>query len=130
MSLILAIDDELHMLELLDAILSYEGHTLLRASDGKQALELLHEEVDLVITDLIMPNKEGLETIAEIRRRGFATPVIAMTGGGLIGPAEYLATARFVGANQTLLKPFSRSDVLAAVRALLPHEPLSSAMSG
>ena len=124
MSLILIIDDDAPILELLQAILTYEGHTLRRASDGREGLALMDRDVDLLITDLIMPNREGLETIADVRRRGFLQPIIAMTGGGLIGPHEYLETARFIGANAVLAKPFSRGEVLTATRSLLTQSPV------
>ncbi len=119
MSLILIVDDDPHHLELLHGILAYEGHAVRCASDGREGLALLDSAVDLLITDLIMPNKEGLETIAEVRRLGFTQPIIAMTGGGLIGPHEYLETARFIGANAVLAKPFSRGEVLTITRAML-----------
>jgi len=119
MSLILAVDDEHHILEVLDAILGDEGHTVLRAADGLEAMALLTDAVDLIITDLVMPNQEGLETIAQVRRCGVWVPVIAMTAGGPGGLNRNLQAARFAGADAVLPKPFSRTDVLTPVRALL-----------
>ncbi len=119
MSLILVIDDEPKIRQLMDALLDYEGHTTLIARDGREGLELLGKDVDLVVTDLLMPNKEGLETIADIRRAGWGVPVIAMTGGGMVGPNSYLETARMIGANAVLAKPFTQDEMLATVRSLL-----------
>ena len=74
---------------------------------------------DLVITDLIMPEKEGLETIADIRRACSDMPIIAISGGGRLGPNDYLETARFIGADATLAKPFARTELINTVDALL-----------
>ena len=119
MSLILVIDDEPQIRQLMDALMDYEGHTTLIARDGREGLELLGKDVDLVVTDLLMPNKEGLETIADIRRAGWGVPVIAMSGGGIVGPNSYLETARLIGANAVLPKPFTQDEMLATVRSLL-----------
>lgn len=125
MSLILVADDERHILELLHATLTFEGHDVLKAEDGREALAQMSADVALVMTDLIMPNQEGLETIGELRRQGYQQPVIAMTAGGLVGPREYLATARFIGANAVLAKPFSRDEALTLVRSQLAQSEVS-----
>ena len=74
---------------------------------------------DLVITDLIMPEKEGLETIADIRKSCADLPIIAISGGGRVGPMDYLETARFIGADATLAKPFGRQELITTVAELL-----------
>ena len=66
-----------------------------------------------------MPEKEGLETIAEIKALRGDVPVIAMSGGGRIGPTDYLETARYIGAAATLAKPFARSELVSLVCNLL-----------
>ena len=71
------------------------------------------------ITDLIMPEKKGLETIAEMRKVRRDIPVIAMSGGGRVGPTDSLETARYIGASATLAKPFARSELIALVSDLL-----------
>jgi len=119
MSLILVIDDEPQILQLIEAILEVEGHSTLTARDGTEGLALLSKDVDLVITDVLMPNKEGLETIADIRRAGWGLPVIAITGGGAVGPNRLLETARLIGANAVLAKPFTQDELLAKLRSLL-----------
>lgn len=66
-----------------------------------------------------MPEKEGLETIADIRRQYTHVPIIAISGGGRVGPNDYLETARFIGANATLTKPFARQELISTVDSLL-----------
>jgi DNA-binding response OmpR family regulator len=73
----------------------------------------------LVITDIIMPNKEGIETIMAIRSRGSKTPIIAISGGGRIGNADFLQMASRLGANEILAKPFNPQELVAAARRLL-----------
>ena len=121
MALILVIDDDAQVLDVMSEMLKLEGHEVAVADNGKRALEAFQEQTfDLVITDLIMPDKEGRETIAEIRRTNRSLPIVAISGGGRGGPHDYLDTARFIGADATLSKPFSRSDLLEAVNRLLP----------
>jgi CheY-like chemotaxis protein len=124
MSLILVIDDDPQILRLVDAVLRYEGHSTLLASDGREGMAKFGEQVDLVITDLLMPHKEGFETIADIRRSGLDVPVIAITGGGAVGPQTYLETARLFGASVVIAKPFAKDEILVAVRSLLAEPVL------
>ncbi len=120
MSAILVIDDDPAVREVVREMLRGEGHEVSTADNGRQALEALAAEVfDLVVTDLIMPEQEGIETIAEIRRRDPDIPIVAMSGGGRLGPGDYLETARFLGADATLAKPFGRQELIATVEALL-----------
>jgi len=79
----------------------------------------MHSDVDLVITDLTMPVKGGLETITELRQQGYKQPIIAMTAGGVLGLHEYLDAARAAGADAAMAKPFSREEVLAPIKTLL-----------
>ena len=122
MSVILVIDDEPQILQLFAGTLGDEGHETLLASDGNEGLGLLDSEIDLVIVDMVMPNKEGLETITELRRNKFAMPVIAMSGGGAAAPNGMLHAAKLLGADAVLAKPFTRGEVLTAVRSLLAVE--------
>ncbi|MCZ6888713.1 MAG: response regulator [Gammaproteobacteria bacterium] len=120
MSHFLVIDDDLQILEVLSEMLKLEGHTVTTASDGKQAAKCLTcETFDLVITDLIMPEKEGLETIADLRQEHAGIPIIAISGGGRIGPMNYLETATGIGADATLAKPFARDELISVVNHLL-----------
>ncbi len=79
----------------------------------------LEQEADLIITDLIMPDKEGLETIMELRRDFPEVKIIAISGGRRVGPDEYLYMAKIMGAHLTLLKPFEQEELLPAVQELL-----------
>ena len=120
MSTILVVDDDHSVLDVMSEMLRLEGHNVEVAENGQQAVDFVaRQPFDLVITDLIMPEKEGLETIADIRRQHNHIPIIAISGGGRLGPNDYLETARFIGANATLAKPFARQELLQTVDALL-----------
>ena len=120
MSSILLVDDDVSVLDVLSEMLRLEGHDVAVAENGQQAVDQVSTSFfDLIITDLIMPEKEGLETIADIRRKFAELPIIAISGGGRLGPNDYLETARFIGANATLAKPFARKELLQTVDALL-----------
>lgn len=120
MSAILVVDDDPQVLDVVGEMLRLEGHDVATAIDGREAVAKFSDaKFDLVITDLIMPEKEGLETIAELKSMRGDIPVIAMSGGGRIGPTDYLETARFIGASATLAKPFARSELVNLVGDLL-----------
>ena len=120
MSAILVVDDDPQVLEVVGEMLRLEGYDVATAVDGREAVAKFRTtRFDLVITDLIMPEKEGLETIAEMKTLRGNVPVIAMSGGGRIGPTDYLETARYIGAAATLAKPFARSELIALVGQLL-----------
>ncbi len=120
MAAILVVDDDPQVLEVVGEMLRLEGYEVSTATDGRDAVAKFRDApFDLVITDLIMPEKEGLETIIEIRSVRSAVPVIAMSGGGRIGPTDYLETARYIGASATLAKPFARSELISLVSHLL-----------
>src|SRR5262249_16462507 len=104
---ILVIDDDVSVRLVLRRMLEQEGYEVICAEDGRQALDLLKQRrPDLVITDIVMPNCEGIETILEMRAAGLTLPIIAMSGGGRIGNADFLQMARRLGASATLTKPF------------------------
>ena len=120
MSAILVVDDDPQVLEVVGEMLRLEGYDVATAVDGRQAVAKFRSMAfDLVVTDLIMPEKEGLETIAEMKTLRSNVPVIAMSGGGRIGPTDYLETARCIGAVATLAKPFARSELISLVSNLL-----------
>jgi DNA-binding response OmpR family regulator len=129
---ILLIDDDAEIRLTLRLVLERAGYQVTVAPDGKEGLRRYHEEkVDLVITDIFMPEKEGLETIMEIRRESPATPIIAISGGWRIGSDEVLRIAERLGAIRTLSKPFSMEDLTSAMGELLSEaaeerEPLLS----
>lgn len=124
MAVILVIDDEPMMRRMLRVMLERAGHTVLEAKDGNKGLaQLARGAPDLVLTDILMPDREGVETIGEIRRLAPDLPVIAMSGGGSIGGDLILTIAEKVGATRTLAKPIRQDDLLAAVDAALGSRP-------
>ena len=112
--------------------LEQAGHTVTEAANGREALAVYRPEVhELVITDLIMPEKEGLETIAGLRRRHSAARIIAMSGGNRYSPNTYLSTAQALGASRVFAKPFANAQLLACIAELLsPERASSSAPAG
>ncbi len=120
MSQILIIDDDTQIRLLLRKLFFKEGYEVLEASNGKAGMKLYREShADLVITDLIMPEKEGLETIIELRKNSPKVKVIAISGGGRISPEDYLPMAKELGAHLTFSKPFELEEMLDAVHMLL-----------
>jgi DNA-binding response OmpR family regulator len=117
---ILIVDDDPQIRKLLSAILKRDGYGIITAPDGRQALrELDNQAVDLVITDLIMPGKEGIETIMEMRKKIPGMPIIAISGGGKLNPQTYLDIARSLGAVRTMSKPIDPASLTATVKDLL-----------
>lgn len=121
---ILIIDDDHHILLMIKKMLERAGFEVELASNGNRGLELFKRvPVDLVITDIIMPEKEGLETIREMRKLRSDLKIIAMSGGGKISSDNYLEAAKIFGANRVLGKPFSQKQIVTAVQDLL-GEPI------
>jgi DNA-binding response OmpR family regulator len=117
---ILVIDDDEQIRSLLFRSMAMAGFAAVTAADGREGQRLLKEQpFDLVITDLIMPEKEGMETISFIRKQFPGTRIIAISGGGRIGPETYLPAALELGADRAFAKPFAVDDLVAAVRDLL-----------
>jgi len=97
------------------------GHVVIEASNGIEGLALYPAGgVDLVITDIIMPGKEGIEVIMELRLRHPHLKIMAISGGGRVDSKDYLRIAKFLGASKVLGKPFSNEELLAALNELLP----------
>ena len=126
MGSILIIDDEEDIRDALQMILESAGHDVKVASNGNDAVELQREEpADLIITDIIMPGKDGVDTIKEIRQEFPGIRIIAISGGGGVQPTEYvpeaitttayLAAAKEAGADMVFTKPFERKDLIQAV---------------
>jgi len=131
MARILIVDDEPGILLLLERMLHKAGHETTLANNGKEAVRRLEEApFDVVLTDLIMPESEGIETIATVRKRWPGVKIIAMSGGGRQSPGPYLALAANLGADATLAKPFDRAGLVDALRLVLgPDESTSSPTS-
>lgn len=123
MANILLIDDDPLILDLLQDVLTEAGHECVCAGNGVigfKALEQSH--FDLVVTDLIMPEAEGLETILKIRKTGSRTPILAISGGIPGLPANFLPVAARMGADRILTKPFEISEFLRLVAELLASQ--------
>ena len=120
MARILIIDDDDIIRRMLCLMLTKAGYEVLDAADGQEGIELFREnEIDLVITDLIMPEKEGIEMIMELKNDFPDVKIIAMSGGAQMGPEGYLQLADALGAQHTLKKPISRDDMLKAIADIL-----------
>lgn len=101
-------------------MLTEEGYEVVEARDGDAGMKQFRESPsDLVITDLIMPEKEGIETIIELRRDFPDVKIIAISGGGIIDAEKYLDMARGLGAHRIFEKLFGMTEMLDAVRELL-----------
>lgn len=117
---ILIIDDEANVRKTLKLVLEKAGYTVRLAVDGRKGVAAFKEgPADLVITDIIMPEQEGVETIIQIRALNKKMPIIAMSGGGRVGNMNFLEIAGKMGANAVLPKPIKSADLLAAVSAAL-----------
>lgn len=117
---ILLVDDDEMSRQAVQRMLERAGHTVESTGDGREAIDRFAAgEVDLLITDLIMPEMDGLEIIQEVRRKDPGARILAISGGGRVQAEEYLSVARKFGAVEVLPKPFASQDLKAAVdRAL------------
>jgi len=119
---ILVVDDNPQMRSLLRHMLKTEGYEVDEAGDGDQALEKASEaNPDLLITDIIMPGKEGFETIIDMRQAYPALKIIAISGGNVSSPHDYLKCAAELGADRSLSKPIQKERLISCVKELLPH---------
>lgn len=105
-------------------MLRIAGHHVLLAEDGRIGLQMFDQhKPDVVITDVVMPEKEGIETILEIRARAAQTRIIAISGKSPIGPVDFLSAAKEFGADYTMSKPFRVQELLGVVeKAVLCKE--------
>jgi CheY-like chemotaxis protein len=120
MAKILVIDDDLLVRNTISKILRNGGFEVTLAEDGVRGLaSFRRDRPDLIITDIIMPEKEGIETILEIRKEHPAAKIIAVSGGGRVGNADFLAMAKSLGAVAVIAKPFRSEELIDHVRACL-----------
>jgi DNA-binding response OmpR family regulator len=120
MARILIIDDEEAIRRPLQILLERFGHEVTVAADGQEGLRLWRSlGADLVITDIMMPNKDGIETIVELQTSAQPVPVIAMSGGDVSQRLDLLGDARLLGAVHTVCKPFSLSEMLKKIGEVL-----------
>ncbi len=121
MSSILVVDDEDYIRDLIEEILELQGHDAITVASAREAFKLcLHQAFDLVITDLAMPDMDGLQLIRALRAAKLDVPVLAVSGS-LSG--QFLGTAARLGTVGTLTKPFELPDLLAAVDKSLGRQP-------
>jgi len=117
---ILLIDDDDIVREMFTEMLEYEGFVVHSAENGLKGLALYNSmSFDLIITDIIMPEKEGIETISAIRKNDKKTPIIAISGGGRIKSECYLEIAKTLGANYIFSKPVKMKEFLNSVSECL-----------
>jgi DNA-binding response OmpR family regulator len=114
---ILLVDDEAFVREMLTEALQDEGHSVHVAINGKKAVETYDTSFDLVITDIVMPEQEGIQTILELRKLNPRVKVIAISGGGRVSSDDYLELAKKVGALETFSKPLALAEFFAAIKA-------------
>jgi CheY-like chemotaxis protein len=121
---ILVVDDQEDLREILEMKLTAAGYRVTAVANGRDAIKAFaQEKFDLVLTDMIMPERDGLEVIWGVRQAQPGLPVIAMSGGGRMTPAEYLKMARSFGAIALLEKPFSDEQLLSSIALALPAPP-------
>ena len=124
MATILFIDDDDSVRRLTQVALERAGYRVLIAESGQHGLRLLeHQEVDLILVDVFMPDMDGLEVIQLLRKSRPLSKIIATSGGS--GDGNYLDTAKYLGAQDTLLKPFSLQELLDTVATQLRLRPRS-----
>lgn len=117
---VLIIEDDPTLLRTLSRWFQASGCRVRAAQDGEDGLAKFDGlRPDIVVTDILMPNREGVETILAIKQRAPEVKILAISGGGTLGSAAVLDLARRLGADATLAKPFRSGEVLQAVRALL-----------
>lgn len=117
---ILVIDDNVVVRNTIIQILENEGYEVIGAEDGRRGLHVFrHERPDLIVTDIIMPEKEGIETIRDIRGECPDAKIIAISGGGRIGNTDFLKIARQLGACEAIAKPLDPDYFIGVVRNCL-----------
>lgn len=117
---ILLIDHEEALRDFLGQTLEAHGGNVTCAPDGRVAMQLYRRQTyDLVVTELLMPERDGLEVIMDLRKYAPQTPIIAMSNGGSAAWRDVLGVAQKLGARRTLLKPFTTRDLLAAITDII-----------
>jgi DNA-binding response OmpR family regulator len=124
MAKILVIEDDDRLRRMIGRALRRGGHEVAEAEDGVAGLRLFHaDRPDIVVTDIVMPGKEGIEMIGDLRRESLSLPILAMSGGK--AGSAYLRFAHMLGADAMLEKPFRPEDLLREVGKLLLRSPLA-----
>lgn len=117
---VMIVDDDEGVRLMLRILMEKLGHEVVEAENGHEAIKLIGKQIPaLVILDIIMPEKEGLETILELRNAHPSLPIIAISGGGRIGSQSYLDDALKLGASKVFSKPFDLDDIRKAALELI-----------
>lgn len=124
MAAILVVDDESPVREMIRAMIESDGHEIHEACNGVEARRICEENaIDLIITDLVMPEKNGIDFIMEVKKSHPNVPVIAISGGGgITGRFDYLQIAKLVGASNILRKPFAMEKLRSTIRNVLKEK--------
>lgn len=127
MATILLVEDEPLVLQTLAAAIESKGHAVVTATNGNEGLEKFAERpFDLVVTDIVMPQKEGMETIIELRRLDPDVKILAISGGGRTGNLEFLKMAEGLGAVTSLKKPIKLAELFEALGKCLDESPAAA----
>ena len=118
---ILIVDDDQSINRMVKKILEMESHVVFTAFNGQEAINILNKtpDIQLIITDIIMPEKEGLETIMEIRKKFDDKKILAISGGGKLKAEGYLKLAKQLGADDILAKPFDGDELLSIIEKIV-----------
>jgi CheY-like chemotaxis protein len=120
---VLLVEDDKELREMLKMSLLRNGYTVMEAENGKDAIVHFKPLVtDLVVTDLIMPEEDGLKVVIKLRELKPSIRIIAISGGGKVGPGSYLNLAKALGADAIFPKPFSINDLISKIELLLDNE--------
>ena len=120
---VLIVEDDKELREMLKMSLLRSGFTVLEAKNGKDAITHFKPALtDLVVTDLIMPEEDGLKVVIKLRELKPSIKIIAISGGGKVGPGSYLNLAKALGADAIYSKPFSVNELTAKIEQLLDNE--------
>ncbi len=123
MQRVLIIEDEIELREMIKTSLIRRKYTVFEAANGKDAIVHFKPSMtDLVVTDLIMPEEDGLKVIMKLKEMKPSLKIIAISGGGKAGPGGYLNLAKALGAHAVLSKPFSINDLISKIEELLGPE--------
>jgi CheY-like chemotaxis protein len=122
---VLIVEDDKELREMLKMSLQRRGFLVLEADNGKDAITHFKPLItDLVVTDLIMPEEDGLKVVIKLRELKPSIRIIAISGGGKVGPGSYLNLAKALGADAIYSKPFSINDLIVKIEQLLDNELL------
>lgn len=120
---VLIVEDDKELREMLKMSLQRRGFAVQEADNGKEAIAHFKPLLtDLVVTDLIMPEEDGLKVVIKLRELKPTIKIIAISGGGKVGPGSYLNLAKALGADAIYSKPFSIKDLIVKIEQLLDNE--------